>query len=74
MTKVGQPIADSHAWERLVRDHCRDIVPDCIWDKPLLVNGVPLYACIRSLKQPIPDVVDTLNKPENANKVMKKQE
>jgi hypothetical protein len=74
MIDIGQPLADANIWEQLVRDHCRDIVPDCVWDRPLMVDDVPFYACIRSLKQPIPDEVDTLKNPENATKAMQKSE
>jgi hypothetical protein len=50
MADLGAPFADADAWTQMVRQHSQGSVPEHIWDTPLLVGDVPMYACIRSLR------------------------
>ena len=47
-------IANSDEWERIVKDHARDIVPDGAWNKTIDVAGTPMRALIKSTHIDIP--------------------
>jgi hypothetical protein len=49
-----QVFTDAAAWEQTVRQYSQGIVPANVWETPLLVGDVPVYACIRSLRIPLP--------------------
>lgn len=51
MADVGAPFADDPAWEQAMRQHSRGIVPDSVWETPLLIETIPLIACIRTARQ-----------------------
>lgn len=50
----GAPFADAPAWETTLRQHSQGHVPDGVWNTRLMVGDVPLSACIRALRLPLP--------------------
>jgi hypothetical protein len=52
MSDRGRPFGDHAAWEGLVRDHVRDVVPGRVWNRSWAVNGVPFIPLIQSVECP----------------------
>jgi hypothetical protein len=46
--EMPDPLPDERSWGKALRDYARDIVPESVWRSPLLIDGVPLYALIRT--------------------------
>jgi hypothetical protein len=54
MRDRGEPFASPEAWDRAVRSHARDLVPDDAWGRSVDVAGTPLVPLIRSVYVPLP--------------------
>ncbi len=54
MSDKGVPFAGADAWERLVKDHSRGIVPEAAWNGCLMVNGTPLRPLLRAIQMDLP--------------------
>jgi hypothetical protein len=50
MRDQGEPFADPAAWEDLVKERSRGIVPEAVWDRRLMIQGTPLWVLIRSVE------------------------
>jgi hypothetical protein len=48
MRHRGEPFTDARHWQTVLRNHSWGIVPDSVWDEPILINCTPLHALIRS--------------------------
>lgn len=55
MRDKGEPFADPDAWENFVKEWSRGIVPEAAWSGCLRVQGVPLWALLRSLELDLPE-------------------
>lgn len=53
MGDIGEPFADSGAWEKKVRQHAAGIVPDKIWGEKLVLGKGSLRPLIRSWNLPL---------------------
>jgi hypothetical protein len=63
MRDQGLPFDSAESWERLVRDHCRGIVPTEIWDHAISIQGTPVRAVIRSMEVSLAGVTASLVPP-----------
>lgn len=49
MIDQGQPFSNSTAWDKCIRSHAKEIVPENAWERRLDIGGTPLWFLIRSL-------------------------
>jgi hypothetical protein len=50
MIDQGQPFDNAKTWEKGIRSHAKDRVPDNAWNKRLDVGGTPLWCLIKSME------------------------
>ncbi len=50
MFDQGQPFDNAKIWEKAIRSHAKDRVPDNAWNRRLDIDGTPLWALIRSME------------------------
>jgi len=48
MRDQGEPFVDSDAWEGVVREYSRGIVPEAAWNRRLVIQDTALWVVIRS--------------------------
>lgn len=53
MRDLGQPFADSAAWDMKLRQHAAGIVPDKVWGEKLMLGEGSLRALLRSSNVPL---------------------
>jgi hypothetical protein len=54
MEDQGRPFSSNGDWQALMRAHSSGIVPNDAWASPLLVDGVPVRALVRSVALSLP--------------------
>jgi hypothetical protein len=54
MRDRGEPFADSHAWEHVVRAHSSTVVPAAAWGQAFNINSQLLMSLIRSYEMALP--------------------